>query len=331
MRNASSSGSRVPTSDVKTILRPIADRVQSDLNELGHEVTLSQSLELIASSFGFYKFQLMLRSQPRLHKQQKDSTEFSQFRPESVEARATKLLQTDSFRAMRLSALVVNRMRESGLGIDALEAFLRGDDSGRTVLSALGAGYDKFQVVNATVAMHVGLVPRLPADAPLVAPRPAHLGRVGLWAGVLRQLEEGNTHLWWWPVAGEANNISFSARDVYRPSPLGFGPDYKYGGTAELGFGFSLISEQPHVNRFGVRGTSYSIWTPQRHYRPDRGWWIEWHSDGWIHDPSQPGGLRRARLPFDIASLPVVSFCPVCRQIFAEGESGALAHQPHRH
>jgi len=327
MPNVSSSVGRVPTSDIKSTLRPIALAVQADLHEIGHDIALSQALELIAASFGFYKFQLMLRSNPQIQTSRSDSNEFSQFRPESVEARAIKLLAVDPIRAMRISALVVGRMRESGLVINALEAFFRDDDSSRTILSALASGGNGYELVNATTAMHSGQIAPLSAATPLVAPLPDRNGRLALWHGVLEFFNTSDVRLWRSPDTSLANNLEASRRDVFYPSPLGIGPEAKFGGTAELGLGFSLVTDEPFVNRAGVHTRSYSTWTPQWTYRSERGWWVEWHGSGWIHDPSKTGGLRSRPLPVNAADLPGVKLCPTCRQIYADGEGGALAHR----
>lgn len=330
MRSESSSGGSLPCPEIKATLRPLATAVQAELRALGHDIAVSQALELVAASFGFYKFQTMLRSRPQLHMPRRESSEFSQFRPESIEARAATLLSVDGLRAMRLSALVTHIMRESGLAINALEAFLRSDDSTRTVLSALGSNHEKYEVVNATVAMHVGLIPLHPADTPLTVPQPDHLGRLGVWTGIVQALEAGEFHLWRWPASKSPSDALGAAfLDVYRPSPLGIGPDYKFGGSAELGLGFSLISEQHRVARFGGRVEGFSIWTPVHHYRRASGWHTQWLSGGSIFDPSMPERLRGHRPEVEVGKLPIVRVCSECGQIFAEGEAGALAHRAH--
>lgn len=329
MRSESRTGGYVPMPDIKTVLHPLATAVQADLKSLGHDLVMSQALELVAASFGFYSYKLMLRSNPRLHTPRQVSTEFSQFRPASVEERAKRLLEVDDLRAMRISALVTSRMRESGLGIHTLDAFLRNDESARSILSALGSGYKHFELVNATTAMHVGLIPKLASDAPLIAPVPGVHGRLGSWADVIQALAKRDVRLWRWPDPSCGNNVILAEQDVYRPSPLGVGPGNKYSGSAELGLGLSLVTEESYTNRSGVRGMGYTLWTPLHNFRSDGGWHTEWNSDGWLHDPSQPERLRGRLMPTEVSGLPVARYCPECRQIFVEGEVGALAHRPH--
>jgi len=333
MRIASLSGSRTPTSDIKSTLRPIADLVQADLKQAGHEVVTSRVLEMVAAAFGFYKFELMLRSQPvlQIHTPAANHGEFSQLRPESVQSRATELLKVDQWTAMRIASVVIDRVRKSGLTINALEAYIRQGDATETILGALGSGADGFSPVNATVAMRAGLIRSLPADAPLIMPKPDRLGRLGGWADIAKALIERDVRVWQWPDVAAGDISRLSVRDAYLHSPLNIDPQNKFGGAAEMGLGFTLISVEPYL-RGAIRvGTSHSLWTPVRDCRQDANWRTLWHSGGWIHDPSKPERFRGYSLAAEVSDLPVASFCKVCRQIFADGVTGALAHRPHVH
>ena len=331
MRHALDSGSRASAPDIKTLLRPLADLVRADLLARGRDIRQSQVLELLAAAFGFHSYKVMLSKGPRIVKASgvSGSAEFSQYRPGAIEARAKSMLEMDHWAAIGTASLVIERLRASGLLVDSLEAHLRGDADGQAILSALASGHHEYNVINATVAVRAGLLAAPDMAGGLVVPYPNERGRIGQWSDILEALERSDVRIWWWPDSNAGKELVYPTLDVYRPMPLTYPRDSKFGGSAELGLGFTFVAQEPFELRGQPHGFSVSMWTPWMDCRSDGVWRTNWHRTGFIGDPTHRDPYRRRTLPVDVSTLPRAKMCQQCRQIHVAGGSGFLAHQAH--
>lgn len=331
MRHALDSGGRAPAPDVKALLRPLADRVQADLVARGQSVHLSQALELLAAAFGFHSYKVLLSKAPRFRKVSTAniSAEFSQYRPASIEARAISMLGVDRWAAISAAASVTEHLRASGLLIDSLDAHLRHDADGDAILSALAAGFEEYTPVNATTAIRAGLIPVPDMARALVVPPPNERGRIGVWTDIVSALEVSDVRIWWWPEPDFGNGLQIPSLDVYHPTPLTNPIDTQFGGSAELGFGFTFVAQEPFKGRGLPHGMSVTMWIPYLNRNGNGAWRTAWNRTGFIGDPSHRDPYRSRTLPVDVSTFPRVKMCQQCRQIYVEGGAGFLAHQPH--
>lgn len=331
MPHALDSGSRASAPDIKSLLHPLADLVRADMLSRGQAIIKSQALELVAAAFGFYSYKILVSKKPRFVGRAglQDPAEFVQYRPGSIQARAMSMLDMDYWGAIGAASLVTDHLRASGLLIDSLEAYVRGDVEGHAILSALAAGHDEYMPVNATTAIHAGLLPAPDMTSALVVPQPNAWGRIGFWDGIVKALDVSDVRIWWWPDPNVCNGLGFPTLDVYRPTPLIHLHDSKFGGSAELGMGFTFVVEEPSVLRGQPPGISVSMWMPWLNCRSDGTWHTNWEQAGFISDPTHRDPYRSRTLPVDVSMLPRVKMCKQCRQIYVEDGSGFLAHQQH--
>lgn len=331
---------RASAGAVKAQLRPVVESVHAELTARGHQLVFSQTQELVAAGYGFYSHKLFLESVPLLRTRDsttEDGAGHSQYRPMAIEKRSIELLPGISEQeAVWIGMLVVHHLRASNLVIDAHDAYFKpGAKFSKRILSALASGHSEFPPVNASVAMHAGLLPNLDPGLFRSLRDKGHGGRFSFRYG--EQIAEaalGNRLYLYEGTVPEHMRRRIPYEDVYRGKELRYQRPKEYETYAAFGGRILLVTEE-HLsprNRVGnVESVSTRIFSSVAHYSGTNGWGRTWQAASYTTSLSETKRWPNQPERLDLASAPLVSYCEKCDQLYVENGPESFAHTGCRH
>lgn len=196
------SGGHTSAADIKAILNPVVSLVLDEITARGHKLVFAQAQQLVAAAFGFHTLKHLLESDARIIERRSTigpQSYYQQYRGASVERRFQHLFpDTSAIEAMQIGIIVSEHLRKRRLVIDAQTAFLSPESQkSKRILSSLAADHKHFEPVNASVAMHAGLLPKLDRSMFLSLRRKTDPSKFALPAAknVAERINEKKLHL----------------------------------------------------------------------------------------------------------------------------------------
>lgn len=324
------SGGHVSAADTKTILNPVVSLVLNEITDRGHKLVFAQAQQIVAAAFGFHTLKHLLESDARIIERRSTTgspqSDYQQYRGSSVERRFKRLFpDTSDIEAMQIGIIVSEHLRNCRLVIDAQTTFFNPESQkSKRILSALAADHKHFEPVNASVAMHAGLLPKLDKSMFLSLSSKAGPSKFA-WPetkGIVERISAKKLHLLV-GVLPDYANFAIPYIDVYRGPELRYARPEQYAKYAEMGSGFCLVSESFHFSD-RIHTTLYSS---HAYYRVIGGWSSQWQTAGFDTYLSTTNPFRNLSRPrLNLSNCPLVQYCPACDQIYVENGPKYFAH-----
>ncbi len=323
------SGGHTSAADTKAILNPVVSLVLNEITARGHQLVFAQAQQLVAAAFGFYTFKHLLESGARIIKRRINTgpqSDYKQYRGASVERRFRGLFpDTTDIEAMQIGIIVSEQLRDRHLVIDAQSAFFNPESQkSHRILSALAADHEHFEPVNASVAMHAGLLPKLDVSIFRSLRSKTDPSKFA-WPcakDVAERISEKKLHLVMDVLIDHAN-FETPYTDAYRGPELRYIQKEQYAKHAEMGSGFCLVSESVSFpDRIHT-----ALYSSRAYYRVIGGWTSEWQKAGFETFFSTTNPFRHLSRPrLELSNCLLVQYCPACDQIYVENGPKYFSH-----
>lgn len=326
-------GGGAPSSETKRLLKPIGEAVLAELVGRGHTLVLSHAQELVAAGFGFHTQKLLLQSGARFVSSSTAHTDgYSQIRTAAIERRCRALMPGISeVEVLSIGMRVTDHLCQSNLVIDAQDAFLHPSTKAQTILCSLAADYETFRPVNASVAIHAGILPKFE----LAGFRSINVHRLkssGALFGDAKHLAEGVVSKMvrlWMSAPPDAARFPAPYEDRYQGHDLRLMPDARDSTFARLGAGFCLVMQSQLGSRIqhGPDATvNTTFFTPVAEFAARSGWYFTWVKSSSMTHLSQTKWRAKGAPLLDLGNCPLVEYCAKCDQLHSPDSPPFFAH-----